>query len=536
MANRRIEKSWTWHLKAPREALWPLLSDTARLNEALGLPLYRLRETMDDDGTAHRYGEYEESQARVQWQEPPFEWVRNHWWRWDRFHKEGPIERSRGTLVLEPGKRGGTELRYTLEAEPRGILGHALIRSGHLKEAARRMEKIARQADVHCRKSVGDFYSNLSAARAVTKKTPLPVPEDITGSDRTVLTQAFGWLQIAPDADVMEIRPKRMARALNIGLAEAHSACMLAAGIEAFVPVYRTTCLSCFRNAREANTMAGLTDAFGCPECGAMVRPDISDSVEIFYRPHEALRKIPQGTHCASGPQVFPRIVAQQTLEARDRHDLPITLPLGRYAARVLGEPALLPFEMNAQGGALIKVGDGWIEGPGDAQSLLIENHGERISTVIIETMDLPLESTSLSELMTYGRVREALMPEFLRLPDGTPSGSPVLAVVNVRSDDLGETAYKVAVEHDGAVVEDTGSGVLMVYQAPDSAVFAVDKLLQKYTNARVGLEIGTVTLTQHVGRVVYDGAAKERVVELAGLAQEGIPNLSPGFKVALAK
>ena len=38
------------------EALWPLLADTARFNEAIGLPRYTVTETPLPDGSVRRIG------------------------------------------------------------------------------------------------------------------------------------------------------------------------------------------------------------------------------------------------------------------------------------------------------------------------------------------------------------------------------------------------------------------------------------------------------------------------------------------------
>lgn len=537
MSSKLVVKSWTWHLKAPREALWPLLSDTARLNEAMKLPRYSLRETVTGEGLRKWYGEYDTSKGRVRWEEPPFEWARNHWWRWERFPEAGPFERVRGTLVMEPGKKGGTEATYTLEAEPRNMLGHALIRTGHFREAAKSFERILRQADSHCRKPMGDFHSNLAAARtgaAGRRESAFSVPSEVTGADRALLTQIFAWLALAPDADVAAIRPKRMARALGIGLGEAHTACIVAAKIDALEGVYRIVCSSCHRDAKEHGSSSGLLDPIGCRHCGAIIVPDLAESVEVIFRPHAALRSLPPGSFCASGPANFPRIILQQTLEPHERRNLPMALRPGGYTARMLGEMITLPFEIEAEQGALIQYGDTWIKGPVEAESVMVENHGERPVTVVLETQDWPVESTSAAELLTYQRVREVLSPGLSTLPDASNGGTVVLAAVNARSEQLGEILRKAAIAHDGAVVEKTNSGTILVFGNPRSAVTAMDAVLQRLTNARIGVDIGPVTLYGVGEDLVYDGAVRERVEELAGLAQEGIPNLSPAFKAAL--
>jgi len=51
-----IERVWEWRFAAPPDILWPVLADTARFNEAMGLPRYAVGETPLPDGTVRRLG------------------------------------------------------------------------------------------------------------------------------------------------------------------------------------------------------------------------------------------------------------------------------------------------------------------------------------------------------------------------------------------------------------------------------------------------------------------------------------------------
>ena len=53
---RVIERVWEWHFAASPEALWPVLADTARFNEAVGLPRSAVSETLLPDGSVKRVG------------------------------------------------------------------------------------------------------------------------------------------------------------------------------------------------------------------------------------------------------------------------------------------------------------------------------------------------------------------------------------------------------------------------------------------------------------------------------------------------
>ena len=44
-------RSWNWELDHPPAVVWGLMADTARLNEASGLPLHTITETLQPDGS-----------------------------------------------------------------------------------------------------------------------------------------------------------------------------------------------------------------------------------------------------------------------------------------------------------------------------------------------------------------------------------------------------------------------------------------------------------------------------------------------------
>ena len=534
MTGKRVEKSWTWHLKAPRDVLWPLISNTERMNEALRLPRYRLRETIGDDGLRRRFGEYDDQGTLVRWEEPPFEWVRDHWWRWDRHYETGPLERAHATLVMEPGAKGGTVATYTLVAEPRSTAGSVLTRTGHLRDAGKAFERLLKLADAHARKPQGDFYANLAATRSAAtpdRGGPYKVPEDVAPEEKALAQQLLDWLAVAFESDLRDIRAKRVARALGINPGEAHVAMVIGTEIGALQSCFRLICPVCRGTAREAATPGELPRSIGCPHCGGTVETNYTRSVEVVFTPHDTIRGPSPLVHCASGPSVSPRIMLQQILDPHERRDLPASFAPGGYVIRTIDGQSRLEFDAEEGKGALIRVGDDWIEIPEIMDSVVLENHGERTATIIVERADWPSESTSLGEWLTYERCRNALSISTLDLDDAQEAGVLSLVVISAQGEGTEAACRRIASAHGGAVVEDTGSGIALVFGRPSDAQRAIDAGLQALPAARIGADHGALWLTQGAG---YAGDARDRVSELAGLAQQGVPNLSPAFREAL--
>lgn len=52
-----MHRTWAWTFNLPPDQLWPLLADTNRFNEAMGLPPYALDEMPQANGAAPRPGQ-----------------------------------------------------------------------------------------------------------------------------------------------------------------------------------------------------------------------------------------------------------------------------------------------------------------------------------------------------------------------------------------------------------------------------------------------------------------------------------------------
>lgn len=50
------ERSFRWEFDSPIESVWPVLADTARFNEAAGLPKHDITEIPRDDGSVEYLG------------------------------------------------------------------------------------------------------------------------------------------------------------------------------------------------------------------------------------------------------------------------------------------------------------------------------------------------------------------------------------------------------------------------------------------------------------------------------------------------
>ena len=103
--------SWTWTFDLPPAELWPVLADTNRFNEAMGLPPYVLEETPQPNGTVLRRGSGKAAGFTLEWEEKPYEWIEGRHFRQARVFTKGPFRRFGPVFDLEPGLGGASARR-----------------------------------------------------------------------------------------------------------------------------------------------------------------------------------------------------------------------------------------------------------------------------------------------------------------------------------------------------------------------------------------------------------------------------------------
>ena len=122
-----MRRTWTWTFDLPPDELWPLLADTNRFNEAMGLPSYVLEETPQANGTILRRGKGKAAGFTLEWEEKPYEWIHGRHFRQARVFTKGPFRRFGPVFDLEPidlrGGAVGSKVSYALEWEPLTFMG-----------------------------------------------------------------------------------------------------------------------------------------------------------------------------------------------------------------------------------------------------------------------------------------------------------------------------------------------------------------------------------------------------------------------------
>lgn len=562
-------ETWTWQLAASPAELWPLLSDTARFNEAAGTPRYEVEEIAQPDGSVLRQAAASYKGIAVRWIDPPYEWVAEKWFRQMRVFQTGPLLYLGVEMHLEPANTG-SQVSYTMRAAPRGLLGRLLFLTGFMRKSGAAIERMVREAAEH-----------VAGLRPMVFEYAPPVLPPGAGERLARLTEALEQGQYAhglagrlgdfvtrsQEVDLVRIRPKRLAAYWSAPLRHVLELCLDATRRGLLSMSWNLLCPRCGGAKAQVGTLDRLPRQAHCTSCNIDYAGDFARNVEISFQPAPGIRPLNVGEFCMGGPHVSRHILVQQHLAPGEIREVAAVLPAGEYRLRALepGGETLANAEDGAFPGILALPADGTAFSisaapPSAPGHIRMENQTTRLLTLVIESRSWRSEATTAHETTTMQAFRD-LLPEQVIHPGEEVSIDHVTLLF---SDLEGSTAlyerigdgpaYRMVRRHfaylaetvrsfDGALVKTIGDAVMAAFADPAQAVRAalaiqagIDRFNHKFhlKTAREGRpvrEAVTLKMGLHAGRCIavnlnsridYFGSTVNLAARLQGRSRGG--------------
>lgn len=304
-------RSFHWRFENPPAAIWPLLADTVRFNEAAGLPRYDVTETLQDDGSVLYEGRLKRGPVTVTWREIPVNWVANRWFEHRREFHNGPMKDLTARFVLSADPEGGCRGDYSLTATPANLLGRLMLKAGFFEKTARTFAALAADAD---------RYAAGAAARPFTFEAPRPDPAlrrrveaqvaetEASGHGHGLAARLADHLLSAQEAELTHIRPLALARDWGAAPREAIELCLQAVRSGLLTMRWDLLCPRCRVAKAAVQALDQLPQGAHCPTCNIDYGRDFSRNVELSFAPAPAVRALGTGEHCLFGPMSTPHI------------------------------------------------------------------------------------------------------------------------------------------------------------------------------------------------------------------------------------
>ena len=506
MASSLVNLNAAIELEAPLELLWPLISDTDRVNRLVGLPAFERTEP-DQDLTQLVHGHY--LGIPVAWREYPFEWVFEQWFQVERaFAPPLPVDRlvTGARLVALPGDR--TRVEVWVRIQPRNALGWA-------------------GAQLYIgKKLLGDLlrvYRTLGAHAAAAGRVALPPPRPpVVNAERLALAterlhqfgvrsdlieQLAAHLRSADDPDVLRMRPFALADQWGAPRLEVLRLFLYATRSGLLDLEWDILCPNCRGASVRAPQLADLRGEAHCTSCNIRYDVNFDESVELRFSVSPAIREAVDMPFCIGGPANTRHIMAQVWLPPHGSKELQLRLTAGSYRLRSRQLPVRAPIEVGSgatAGTAHIRFSADDILIAPDAVApgqvaLRLENATDTSLLVVLEQSAWSAQAASAALVTALAEFRELFSSEVLAPGLGVAIRNLTFLFSDLKDstiiyDTIGDSpAYARVRDHfavmgsviarwRGALVKTIGDAVMAVFTSAEDALEASLEIQREFT------------------------------------------------------
>ncbi|MDE2143816.1 MAG: SRPBCC family protein [Elusimicrobia bacterium] len=332
MSEVRIQRSV--RLTSSPGVLWPLLSNTNRLNRSMGVPE---NSVVRGDAGHERLVSARLLGMTFRWRESPFEYVEGRYYTLVREFENGPLRRMTGTMRLEPD---GAGTRVVLDGtfSGRPPYPQALLRVigenrvDGLLEVYRKIDaSILPSGECGClprTASQTDLPLLSSRAKAL----------EASATDPAAAARLVEHLRSSPDDEVARFRPFVLADRWGMPRLAVLCACLHAVKAGLLDLSWEIMCPNCGSAPETVGGLSGLKKTSHCGGCKIDYGVGFDESVELRFSVHPSVRRAEVGVFCAGSPAHSPQAVAQSPLAPGKPKILDLDLDSRTYRLRGLCE------------------------------------------------------------------------------------------------------------------------------------------------------------------------------------------------------
>ncbi|MBI1249403.1 protein kinase [bacterium] len=336
-----FEAKWQWELDGKAEQLWPLVSNTERVNASVGLPPVEYETRRDEQGRKHRFGSFKLGWTKLTWEEHPFEWVEGRRLSILREFENGPFQWFVSHVELKPTPQGGSQLTHQVKIAPRGWLGWLIAYIEVNFKGRKPLDKVYQRINemVTGRLQGGKATDPFMAAKAVSttsQKRLQAVREKLIAQqvDAGCLEALLDYIVQAPAQELARIRPRKLAQQLHVDEDNLAATCLAACGAGLLELHWDILCPTCRVAAAIKDTLKEIERHAHCESCDHDFDIDLGKSVELIFRVHPEIREANLKTYCIGGPEHAPHVVAQVRIEPGEKLEVDCQLAAGSYIVR----------------------------------------------------------------------------------------------------------------------------------------------------------------------------------------------------------
>ena len=494
----------------PPAAIWPFVSDTARLWELVGNAPYRFEERVDAQGRVRRLAHGKIGPLPVTWEEDFGEWQENRHLFHVREYHNGPMRRFEWSCDLFP-EGEGCRLVLTGVAETVGALGfvarHAGILKADFSKPLASIERLVRESDDPAHvpaASVKDLLEPAASRRLETLTGELAHDPASHG----LAPNLSDFLRHAPVVALRSIRPIALAKIWSVEPDHAVELFLAAARRGIVAMGWDLLCPRCRGAKSRVSRLDELPKGAHCASCNIDYERNFSRNVELTFHPGPWVRPLPDGELCMLGPGVARHIKFQAEVAAGSAKRFELSLAPGPYRFRTAEAGAEVDGEIGADRvvPTLVAHGQGIrLEGASGRDELAIRNETDRPLAFVVEDRNWAQDALTGERVIAMPAFRRLCPEQLLRPGDNADIGWIAIMFTDLKgSTELYEALGDVAAynlvrdhfdfllervrRHHGFIVKTVGDAVMAAFFRPDDAVraaLAIQDDIASFNSAR---------------------------------------------------
>lgn len=537
---------WLWHFDLPGDpgALWRLISDTSRLNRALGVA----EMTFTERGT-ELWGTAKNGGVQHEWLEVPWSWVAGQWLTCTREYTRGFTQVMYAIHRIEPHETGSIVYLY-FGAVPRGTLGKMALKLG-FPSLGRSYQKILPEAAAQLAKmkpAVLELPAPQLSDEASQRLAQVKAQLEGQGLDARCVRELFEWIRTGDEADLYRIQVRERARAWDVDERELLRVALHATRAGVLSLSWDTICPHC-RGVTEENPALGtMRPQARCEVCAIDFGTSTEQSVEVTFHVHSSIREVAERHFCSAEPATKDHIRVQLEVPAGEAVTVTPQLVPGRYRMRRHGQKRYGYLDISESATAdVVRFSDEpeqVVRGaPGAALELANESaQGQRFVVEKSQWTDYALRPGQLLSLRDF---RDLFSEDYVAADVQLAVGEQTLLFTDV----VGSTAFyaergdpaafieikrhfdevfAIVAAHRGVAIKTIGDAVMAAFVNPADAVRASHAIHKTFSPARkdtpirlrISLNTGPCIAVRFNANIDYFGGAVNVAAKLQSLAE----------------
>lgn len=546
---------WTYTLAVPHEELWPYVADINKIFHKLGAT--PVQQTTLSRNTPKGFLELSHNaiNSYTSWKESPFTWEYPYRYELKRFYKLGMMKDLRIVTELVPTE-SGTNLNIRVSLTPSSYAFSVIIRLYIEYVIKLRLSKYFQQVEESLIKGLKPYelQKNNKIPRGTQKKLTKLRDELISLSKRKrIVNRLMELLQFADDEDLKRIHPYALAEYWGEKKYSVLNVFLHAAKLDILDFGWDVCCPNCKSPQHHFRKMKDARVHLFCEDCATDYTMDFNRNTHLVFTPHPLIRKISNKKYSLGGPDSKPHRVLQQYLEIGDERYPQLDLEIGTYIFKTHNHDGYLKFHVREDGtdNVNIYISDKELDGQelviSPEPNISIQNVSSKKVVCYLDKLNWKEEAIYASEVSSSVDFTTLFSKETLKETSKVKASEVTMLFTDLmNSTELyvqegDESAIgrvmghfkiiqQIVAEERGGIVKTIGDSVMAVFWEPVSALKAVQRIQQIFSNSsavgdafkiKAGVHFGDCTAVNLNGRIDYFGTTVNIASRLVDLASE---------------